>query len=635
MLALAAGAAILITSIPAMANDSNQTADSPWVSTWQEGDAYSINEEAYQIYPVPQSVVYTEEAPFTLGDSVNIVAGDGIDEPTLNYLNEVLGEYGKTGAPSENAEGTGNIVIGIRDSGDQADKWFSGKNLPAEMFDHPDAYALYAEGENIYILGKDADAAYYGVATLKMMFSSFAGEKFLPVQIQDYASIDVRGYIEGFYGGWTHDQRKSLMEFTRDIKLNIYIYASKTDVYHTSKWAEPYPEETINEFKELIELQEQTKCEFSWSVHLGSALSGISATTDAKYTEQLNKMKAKFDQLYNIGVRRFCVLNDDFGGGNYDIVVEFVNDLDDYLKNKGCEDIIYCPQGYNDLWTTWYPGETEAMKKFNENIHIFWTGRDVNSPFYQSSIDNAANLTGHSPVFWVNYPCSEHAKSGVFLGSSAHYIQDNITGLAGAVSNPIFFAEADKVALFQLGAYFWNVNNYSSHTEEVWEQCFKYLQPEVYDAYLTIARNVSDCPGSSRVQGGFEESLYIKEELESVLGKIEAGADISSDQDAVNLLAEFRHIQSAVDDFTKNCTNKELVQELSNPGQTEGGEGWLQALKNVALAGELLLSAEMEMDKASPDLGIIWENFASASAIDIRIVTRGHTSIRMGRADLR
>ena len=60
------------------------------------------------------------------------------------------------------------------------------------------------------ILGADTDGVFYGVATLKMMFSSFAGEKFLPVEIQDYSSIDARGFIEGFYGGWNHEQRKSL-----------------------------------------------------------------------------------------------------------------------------------------------------------------------------------------------------------------------------------------------------------------------------------------------------------------------------------------------------------------------------------------------------------------------------------------
>ena len=617
---LAAGtaAAVLLTAYPLPAGAEAVTAgvpESPWVSEWQEGDAYSVSEDAYQIYPGPQSVDYTgsEGAAFVLPDEVAVVAGENIDEPTLDYLEEVLGEYGRTGQPAEKAEGEGNIVIGVLGTGDQADLWFQEKGLDTEVFDQPDAYALYAEEGNIYILGKDTDAAFRGVATLKMMFSSFAGERFLPVRILDYASIDARGYIEGFYGGWTHEQRKSLMEFTRDIKMNIYVYASKTDPYHTSKWAELYPDDMIGEFRELTALQEEMKCEFSWSVHLTNMLSGITSTTDPRYEERKQQLMDKFDQLYEIGVRRFCILNDDFGSGSNEVVVSLINDLnEEYVGPKGCENIIYCPQGYNNSWAR--PAELEAMRGFDEDVLIFWTGLDVNSPFEQSSIDYVIENTGHSPVFWVNYPCSEHAKSGVFLGSSAHYIRDNITGLAGAVSNPIFFAEADKVALFQLGAYFWNVNNYSEHTEEVWEQCFKYLQPEVYDAYLTIARNVSDCPGSGRVPQGFEESLYIKETLENVREKIESGTDISQDEEALELLAEFIHIQSAADEFVEYCENDALVRELSNPGNTDGGEGWIQALKNVAKAGELLLTAEMEMGKDSADLGKVWESFASASA---------------------
>ena len=617
---LAAGtaAAVLLTAYPLPAGAEEVTAgvpESPWVSEWQEGDAYSASEDAYQIYPVPQSVDYTgsEGTAFVLPDEVKVVAGEGIDQPTLGYLEDVLGEYGRTGQPAENAEGEGNIVIGVLGTGDQADLWFQGKGLDTEIFDQPDAYALFAEEGNIYILGKDTDAAFRGVATLKMMFSSFAGERFLPVRILDYASIDARGYIEGFYGGWTHEQRKSLMEFTRDIKMNIYVYASKTDPYHTSKWAELYPDDMIGEFRELTALQEEMKCEFSWSVHLTNMLSGITSTEDPRYEERKQQLMEKFDQLYDIGVRRFCILNDDFGSGSNEVVVSLVNDLnEEYVRPKGCENIIYCPQGYNNSWAR--PAELEAMRGFDEDVLIFWTGLDVNSPFEQSSIDYVIENTGHSPVFWVNYPCSEHAKSGVFLGSSAHYIRDNITGLAGAVSNPIFFAEADKVALFQLGAYFWNVNNYSEHTEEVWEQCFKYLQPEVYDAYLTIARNVSDCPGSGRVPQGFEESLYIKETLESVRAKMESGTDISQDAEALELLAEFIHIQSAADYFMEYCENDALVRELSNPGNTDGGEGWIQALKNVAKAGELVLTAEMEMGKGSADLGKVWESFASASA---------------------
>ena len=596
--------------------EAEQEEKSPWVSDWKPEDGTTTG-DAYQIYPVPQKIEYPSKTEFDMDKNVGVVSGEKVDKATNDYLNEVLEDFDRTPKKEKKAGDGSDIIIGVKGSGDEADKYFADKKLDEKLFEQSGGYALSADGEDIIILGKDTEAAFYGVATLKMMFSSFNGEKFYPVEIQDYASIDARGYIEGFYGSWTHEQRKSLMEFTRDVKMNLYVYASKTDAYHTSKWAELYPDDILNQFKELVALQEKNKTEFSWAVHIGDMLRGLQDNQEEEYQARKKKLMAKFDQLYDIGVRRFCILNDDFGAGSPELVVRLVNELnEEYIKAKGCKPIIYCPQGYNVAWSQGASGqkELETLKKFDKDVLIFWTGQDVNSPFTQESITYAKEKTGHSPVFWVNYPCNEHAKSGIFLGSSAHYIRDNITGLAGAVSNPIHFAEAGKGALFQLASYFWNVNDYSKHTEEVWEQCFKYLQPEVYDAYLTIARNVSNCPGSGRVPKGFEESLYLAETLDTIQKAVQGNTFTADMQEVKNLKAEFAHIRDAIKTFTENCTNKALVQELTNPGNREGGEGWLQALENVVKAGEYILQAQEEMAKAEPDMGIVWQNFSDASA---------------------
>ena len=39
------------------------------------------------------------------------------------------------------------------------------------------------------------------------------------------------------------------MEFAKDYKMNSYVYAPKGDAYHTSKWDQLYPDETIKEFE--------------------------------------------------------------------------------------------------------------------------------------------------------------------------------------------------------------------------------------------------------------------------------------------------------------------------------------------------------------------------------------------------
>ncbi len=587
------------------------TVESPWVSKWNKGDPMTSGKE-YQIYPVPQQIKYSDpKQEFEISKEVQVVSGKDIDDATNKHLANVLKKYNRIEKKGKANQKQSKIILGIYGKNDEADKWFKEKKIDANHFAKEDAYALYAKDGEIVILGKDSDAVFYGVSTLEMMFSSFAGKKFYPVEIMDYASIDARGYIEGFYGGWTHEQRKSLMKFAPQAKMNLYVYASKTDSYHTDKWDQLYPENMLNEFKELANLQAETKTEFSWSVHLTKVLNGVTKV-DSTYQDRKEKLKKKFDQLYNIGVRRFCILNDDFGSGSNEIVVQLVNDLTkEYINKKGCKPIIYCPQGYNEAWAR--PAELEAMKKFDKDVLIFWTGKDVNSPFEQSTINYVKEKTGHNPVFWVNYPCNEHAKSGIFLGSSTHYIRDNISGLAGAVSNPIFFAEADKVPLFQLGAYFWNVNGYSKHVEKVWEQCFKYLQPEVYDEYLTIARNVSDCPNSGRIPQGFEESLYLKDTLEKVKNAVEKNTLNAQSEEVKQLFAEFKHMQTAIDSFQKKCENKALVKELSNPGGIENGEGWLQALDNVAKAGESILVAEAELSTKTPDMSKVWKAFSRAS----------------------
>lgn len=587
------------------------TVESPWVSKWNKGDATTSGKE-YQIYPIPQQIKYSDsKQEFQISREVQVVSGKDVDVATKKHLENVLKKYNRTEKKGKANQNQSKIILGIYGKNDEADKWFEEKKIDASHFGKEDAYALYAKDGEIVILGKDSDAVFYGVSTLEMMFSSFAGEKFYSVEIMDYASIDARGYIEGFYGGWTHEQRKSLMKFAPQAKMNLYVYASKTDSYHTDKWDQLYPDDMLNQFKELATLQAETKTEFSWSVHLTKVLNGVTKD-DATYKERKEKLKKKFDQLYNIGVRRFCILNDDFGSGSNEIVVKLINDLtEEYIKPKNCKPIIYCPQGYNEAWAK--QDELDAMKNFNKDVLIFWTGKDVNSPFEQSTIKYVKDKTGHNPVFWVNYPCNEHAKSGIFLGSSTHYIRDNISGLAGAVSNPIFFAEADKVPLFQLGSYFWNVNGYSKYVEKVWEQCFKYLQPEVYDEYLTIARNISDCPNSGRVPQGFEESLYLKDTLEKVKNAVEKNTFNVQSEEVTQLFAEFKHMQTAIENFPKKCENEALVKELANPGGTENGEGWLQALDNVAKAGQAILEAEAELSEKTPDMSKVWTAFSKAS----------------------
>lgn len=566
-------------------------------------DGYSSSQDQYAIYPVPQDADYGAGGEFLLDETVSVVSETGVDEYTTDFLDEILEKYDRTKAQAAAPVESGSqILLGIKGSGGAVDTYANDISLSkSDLFEQTDSYLLSADNGTILILGDDTDSVYYGLATLQMMFSSFNGKRFLNVQIEDFAVMKMRGFIEGFYGGWNYEGRESLMRFARDYKMNTYIYASKSDAYHKND--QLYPESDISKIKELVDVGKATKVEYGWSIHI----SYFFGNSDP-YETKLERLMKKFQQLYDVGVRKFAILNDDFGAGSLADVVKLLNDVtQQFLIPKDCRNLTYCMQGYNKGWALdgygQYGQEMEAMKDVDASVDLFWTGDGVNAPITQETVDFVKERTNHEAVTWLNYPVNEHDHSGIFLGEISHYVRDGVTGLAGAMSNPSRFTEANKVGLFQLAALFWNNHNYLANAVNLWEDSFKYLQPEVYEAYLKIARNVANCPNSGRVPNGFPESEYIREELASVGEKIKKGKSIANDPDAQMLKHEFEEILDAITVFRAECSNETLVEEL---------DPWLKGLADVATAGKAVLEALFAAEEK--DVDSMWKGLGTAGA---------------------
>lgn len=565
----------------------------------------SDDANAYAIYPIPQSVIY-DGGNFVLGEVV-IVAEDGIDTYTTDFVKEVLGDYNVSYKEAETVQsGKTNILLGIDGSNGVVDTYVNDNVEISDdaLYGKNDAYMLDATKDAIVIEGKDTDSVYYGVATLQMMFSSFGGEKFLDAHIEDYATVATRGYIEGFYGSWDWESRADLMEFARDYKMNSYVYAAKNDSYHTSNWDELYPDSWLSEFEKLVEISKATKVEFGWSIHMGSFFNGLSLSNTTEYEARYEKLMAKFDQLYQIGVRDFDILNDDFGSGSHADVVTVLNRINGDLKEKyaadPCDNISYCPQGYNRAWSG-NGAELTALQKLDDDIYLYWTGDDVNAPITQSTVDFVTEKSGHAPDYWLNYPVNEHATAGIFLGDITYYARDGVTGLSGFHSNPCRYPYASEVGLYQLAALVWNNNDYSDYAQEIWESAFDYLQPEVTDSYYTIAKNIANAPNSSRVPG-FNESEYLADAITEVTALLEAGQSVKANVSAQDLMAEFANIISAIEDFRANCANEALVAEL---------DPWLNSLNDIAHAGFAAMESILAMEAG--DASASWEALSEAS----------------------
>jgi len=91
-----------------------------------------------------------------------------------------------TGAVASNGM---NVLVGTKGSDGAVEKWFNDHVTYADdLFDKRDAYVLAIQDNVIAVLGKDTDAAFYGLSSLKMIFNQVTEKAVRKLQIEDYAS---------------------------------------------------------------------------------------------------------------------------------------------------------------------------------------------------------------------------------------------------------------------------------------------------------------------------------------------------------------------------------------------------------------------------------------------------------------
>ena len=441
----------------------------------------------YKVFPTPQKVTYGEGVT-ALRKQVNLVMGDQLDIYTRNRLKSVLQDNQVSYKTSKTAvSGATNIYLGVHGQGSQAEQNLS--KVSAGLFDKIDAYALTIKDNSISIVGKDTDAVFYGLTTLKHMLKESQVPVLRNVTVEDYAEIKNRGFIEGYYGNpWSNENRKELMRYGSELKLTQYYFAPKDDPYHNKKWRELYPEEKLAEIRELARVGNQTKTRYVWTIH-PFMNNRIRFGNEAHYQADLATIKAKFTQLLDVGVREFGVLADDAPSpvGGYHSYVRLMKDITNWLTEKQTaysglrKDMIFVP--------AWYMGQgTEAeLRTLNEhlpeNVHLTLTGGKVWGAVDQTFLTNLKkNLTEggktYRPIqFWINWPCNDNTKPHLILGGGEKFLHPNVDlSLAqGIMLNPMQQSEASKVALFDMAQYGWKQWRSVEEAEQINDMAFNYV----------------------------------------------------------------------------------------------------------------------------------------------------------------
>ena len=584
----------------------------------QTVEVTTLENTEYEIYPSPQSIEY-EEGSFSFDNGVNVVYESGIDIYTKARLENEILKANNIGyeVSSSNAviDGKTNILVGIEGSGEFVDKYAEKYTLSTEnLFSKIDSYFLAADNNIITVLGKDTDAAFYGLTTLYHVVNQINNNRIRNFKIEDYANVVTRGFIEGYYGNpWSVEDRSDLMTYGGYYKLNAYFYAPKDDPKHRVQWRSLYTEDELTWIKQLADAGNASKCRFVYGIHPfpGNDPFGINKNEDG-YQKDLTDLKAKLKQVIDQGVRQVAILADDFANPGGELGLRLVNDITTWLETE-------VKSQYPDMKTTLpyipfdYMGngssnEFTSLKQAPENVQLVMTGGRIWGEVTQNFSQTFKNNTGRAPYYWINWPCSDNSKKHLIMGRNDTFLHPGVdpTLIEGIMLNPMQQSEANKSALFAVADYSWNIWETKAEADQNWNDSFKYMdhntaiETESSAALREISKHMINQNMDSRVTA-LQESIELAPKLTAFKEKYDSGALVK--EDALALIEEFTKLKDAADYYKNNPGNSKTRDQIIY---------WLNCWEDTTTAAIGYLKAIIANEEGNNN--DVWTNYSEAQA---------------------
>lgn len=607
---------------PAAGEDSDLASASELPAADPAADPFAETGE-YEIYPTPHSVTYGTST-VTLPATMQVTYGAGIDQYTKDRAVEAFQQAGVS-----LIEGTGGSVrlnVSIKADGDGV------TTATTDLFNKYDAYKLTIDASGVTVVGKDTDAAFYGLTTVKRILQQVQNRQVKHLTVEDYADVPFRGFIEGYYGNpWTTEDRVSLMKFGGDYKQNIYFYAPKDDPKHNARWRELYTEEELEtKIKPLAEAGNESKCYFGFALHpfMYNAI-----RFDNNYAADLQLLKDKFEQAMEVGVRQIAVLADDAGvpGGNAANYVTLMNDLTEWVSSAEMQakypglktSIPFCP---NDYMGDGSSAQMQTLKNLPDSVPVIQTCGTIWGTVNNNYLNAYRNNMGdNGPFLWINWPCTDNDKTRLAMGGHDLVLKSEITDenaayLKGIMLNPMQQSEPSKAGIFYNADYAWNVWNGDDAAERqanVWSDSFKYIDHDGPNetAESTALRELSKHMIDHSQAGGdhiYEESVELAPKLTEFRSKLNAGTLTAAD--IADMRAEFVTLKNAATTYKNKTTgNTRILGQRTADGYVSNQEQmapWLDCWEDFAQATVDLLDA-----LASDDSNTIVTKYLSGQSL--------------------
>jgi len=280
--------------------------------------------------------------------------------------------------------------------------------------------------------------------------------------VRDFPRFSYRGVLEGGYSVWGHEQRLDVIKWLGKLKMNVFMYAPKEGYFFRRRWREPFSREALEEFREYVEACQRDRVDFIMA--LSPALSIEHANP-----EEMDRLVAKYKQIYDLGVRDFAIFFDDvlpvlstpIDIETYDHIAEAEADVTNRLYERLKEfdpdiRLAFVPRQY---WG-WTPTRYIEIhrEKLTPNVQIGWTGKDIVSRSITAEDSRKfAAVWGRPPAIGDN--CSP-------FGPVTKRDPNLYTTSDSYLNNPYAFADDDEAQLSKfvdstVADYAWNPEAYN------------------------------------------------------------------------------------------------------------------------------------------------------------------------------
>jgi hyaluronoglucosaminidase len=294
-------------------------------------------------------------------------------------------------------------------------------------------------------------------------------------------SFRFRGVIEGFYGTpWSHEDRLWLLARMGELGLNTYVYAPKGDPLHLERWREPYPEDALARFRELVREGDRAGVDVGFAVSPGRSIVYASA-------EDRARLRAKLEAFRGLGSRFLCIalddvpsslLHDEDRARYRSLAQAHVELLEEIRTDLPPEVALWLvPTDYLGVEPTEYLETLGAG--LPRDVEIGWTGRTVLSPEIRSdeAARRAATL-GRKLLVWDNTPVADGPmRRMLHLSPYVGRDPDLAADVSGILLNPMEQPRASLVTVSCAAEYLRDPCGYDA--EVAWQRAIDRLGGEV------------------------------------------------------------------------------------------------------------------------------------------------------------